>query len=412
MLWSVAWRNLWRHRTRTLIAISAVSLSYALMLVALGMKDDAHAQMLRAATSTAGGDVLVHGDGYWVTRSSDIVIPTAARHVETLAAVDGVRLIAPRIVLDGLASTTVDTRPVALHGVRPDLEILTRDVARHVVAGTFLEDADTAGLVLGIRLASRLGAQLGDRVVLTATAPDGEVTRALFHLTGILRTGTRELDEVAAYTTLAAAQAAFAMPDAVTQLGVIAEDGTDVTELAGRIEAVLDDAASLEVLTWREAVPEMVAYIDIDDALGYLFLGILYAIVLFSITNVFLMAVMERVREIGLLGALGMRGMRIGRLMLAEAFLMTALAMIAGLGLGFLGHLAISRWGVSLAMFNLEELEASGIDISGLVMRSLIIPEKWIVGSLAVAVTTVASTVYPAWRASRLAPAEAMRFYE
>jgi ABC-type lipoprotein release transport system permease subunit len=270
--------------------------------------------------------------------------------------------------------------------------------------------------VLGARLAERLGAGLGDRIVMTGTTPDGDVTRALFHLTGTLATGTRELDEIVGYTTLQAAQRALGMSDQITQIGVLAAPGVAAEGLAPRIERAL--AASdithraLEVLTWREAIPEMVALLEIDDAFDLIILAAIYVIVLFSITNTFLMAVMERVREFGLLNALGMRGTRVGRLLLGETVLMTALALTIGLGIGLAGHFAVARWGIDLARYGLDEMEMSGVDLSKLVMYSVINPAKWALAAVIVGLATIASALYPAWRAARLAPAEAMRFYE
>jgi ABC-type antimicrobial peptide transport system permease subunit len=156
----------------------------------------------------------------------------------------------------------------------------------------------------------------------------------------------------------------------------------------------------------------MVGLVEIDDAFGYIYLIVIYAVVLFSITNTFLMAVMERVREFGLLNALGLRGARVGRLMLNESVLMTLLAMAIGLTLGLAGHLAVAHWGISMASWGFEEVEVAGIDFADMVMYSTITPHKWVIGSILVALATIASAVYPAWRAARLAPAEAMRFYE
>lgn len=410
MLWRMAWRNLWRHRGRTLIMASAVALSYGLMLVSMSINQDGHDRMLREAARAAGGDVLVHGRDYWDTRASDIVVAGADSVTALLARVPGVRAAVPRVLIGGLVGTAADTRPVLLQGIRPDLETALRDVAEDLIAGTFLTGEERAPIVLGSRLAERLEAGLGDRIVLTATQPDGEVTRALFHLTGLVETGARQLDEYMAYTTLEAAQRAVTMPGMVTQIGLLTDD--DVPAVATRVVRALGGRDGLEVLTWQEAVPEMVGLVEIDDAFGYLYLIVIYAVVLFSITNTFLMAVMERVREFGLLNALGLSGARVGRLMLHESVLMTALAMGVGFALGFAGHLAAAHWGISMAAWGIEEVEMSGIDFSDMVMYSTINPLRWAVGSVAVALATVGSAVYPAWRASRLAPAEAMRFYE
>ncbi len=414
MLLKMAWRNLWRHRTRTIIMTSAVALAYALVLVALGISDDGHRRMLEEASRAAGGDILVHGRDYWATRASDIVIEDADSVLAAVAAVPGVRAVVPRVLINGLVSTSADNRPLMLQGIDPEAENVLNDYRDDVETGTYLDSATVRHpILLGQRLANRLGVKVGDRVVLTATGPDGEMTRALFHLAGTLSTGMQELDEVAGFTTLEAARDAVGMGNMLTQVGVLVAGGADVDSVAARIRSAVDARdRGLEVLTWPDAVPEMVGYVELDDAFGYIYMIVIFAVVLFSITNTFLMAVMERVREFGLLNALGLRNGRIGRLLLTETVLMTALAMVAGFGIGFAGHLAARHWGINMASYGIEDMELSGVDFSQLVMHSTIVPIKWIAASVLVAVTTVAAALYPAWRATRLAPAEAMRFFE
>ena len=418
MIWRMAWRNLWRHRGRTLIMTTAVGVSYALMLLGMGIGDDSHARMLDEATKAAGGDILVHAAGYWSTRSSDLAIRDAGAVLTAVEGVDGVREAIPRVLVNGLVSSAYGNRPVWLQGVVPAREVLVDEVADDVVSGTFLEDQRPDPIVLGSRLVADLDLELGDRVVLTATDAEGEVTRALFHLTGVLETGSRELDELLGYTTLEAARAALAMEGMLTQVGVLMDAGADVDRLdAAILEAIRDvqppeDPQSLEVLTWAEAVPEMVGFIELDDAFGYIYLAVIFIVVLFSITNPFLMAVMERVRELGLLSALGLRGHGIAALLLAETLQLTVIAMGAGFLLGYGGHLAVSHWGLSVAVWGVEELEISGVDLADMVIYSRIVPIKWLSASAFVAAATLIAAVYPAWRATRLAPAEAMRFYE
>lgn len=413
MLWKLAWRNLWRHRGRTLIMASAVALAYGIMLIGLSVNTYTRERMLDEAATAAGGDVLVHARGYWDTRATDLVIADGAATAARIAQVPGVEHALPRVLTAGLASTSADNRPVLLQGIVPELERALRDPARDLHEGSFLAGDVSAPIVLGWRLAERLEAGIGDRIVLTGTRPDGEMTRALFHLTGTLRTGTRELDESVGYTTLEAAQRALGLGTAVTQIGVIGGDRVDAETLAAGISAATAAGRDgLEVLTWSEAIPEMVGMLQMDRAMDMIYMAVFMLVVLFSITNTFLMAVMERVRELGLLNALGLKNVRIGRLMLGESALLAAVAMAAGLVLALAAHYAINRTGIPMAAWGVEDMKMSGIDVSDMVIYSTLRPLSWLGVSLIVGAATVASAAYPAWRATRLAPAEAMRFYE
>ncbi|MFP4624010.1 MAG: ABC transporter permease, partial [Gemmatimonadota bacterium] len=377
MLLKLAWRNLWRHRTRTLIMASAVALAYAIMLAGLGVSDDGHYRMLREAAEAAGGDVLVHGDGYWASRASDVIIDDGGAALETVRAVPGVETAFPRVLVNGLVSTSADNRPVMLQGIDPGTELLLHDYADDIVAGSYFDGTRDDPIILGSRAVERLELEIGDRVVLTASGPDGEMTRALFHLTGVIETGLREMDEVLGLTTVEAARRALGHPTMLTQIGVLTAGDADHERVAAAIRQAIDAAGNgLEVLTWEQAIPEMVGLIEIDDAFGYIYFAIIFAVVLFSITNTFLMAVMERVREFGLLNALGLRDRRIGQLLLTESILLTAIAMAGGFLLGLAGHLAAAHWGIPLSAYGVEEIEMSGVDMADLVMYSTINPVK------------------------------------
>jgi ABC-type lipoprotein release transport system permease subunit len=380
----------------------------------MGLGDDEHRQMLDAAVEGAGGEVLVHARGYWERRTGDLLINDASSVVETLSTVPEIRAALPRVLVSGLLSTARGNRPVQLMGVDPAREVALRDISEHVVEGSRLEDATVRSpVLLGRPVAKELEVKPGDRIVLTASGPDGELARALFHVAGIIQSGRADLDETVAYTTIDAAREALGIGDQLTQVGLLTRSGVDVDAArAAVLQALGERARELEVLTWRTALPEMVGFIQIDNAFLYVYGVIIYLVVIFAIANTFLVAVMERIRELGLLNALGLRGSRIARLILAETTLLTGVSMIVGLVLALGIHLALARWGVPVALFGVDNMDLSGVDISNMVMRSEIVPFKWLVASGLVAVSTVASAVYPALRAARLAPAEAMRFYE
>jgi ABC-type lipoprotein release transport system permease subunit len=392
---------------------SAVAFSYGLCLFSMGIGDDGHQQMLEEAAEAAGGDILVHADGYWESKSSDLVVLNSPQVLAAVEAVEGVRAAIPRMIINGLVSSANGNRVLFLQGIDAQRELALHDLSEDLERGEYLDETTRDDpIILGAIVAEKLELDLGDRVVLTATQPDGEVTRALFHLTGVIETGLKDIDEVIGITTIQAAQEALEAQGALTQIGVMTDPGLPSDSVAILIgSAIQADGNGLEVLTWQEAIPEMVGFIEVDDAFLYIYLVVILAIVAFAIANTFLMAVMERVREFGLLNALGMRGSGVAGLLLTETLLMTLLAMSIGFVLGFAGHLAADHWGIPVALWGVDSMEVSGVDFAALVMRSKITPFKWVIASILVALVTLGSALYPAWRASRLAPAEAMRFF-
>ncbi|MCO4763347.1 MAG: ABC transporter permease, partial [Myxococcales bacterium] len=269
---------------------------------------------------------------------------------------------------------------------------------------------------------AELAVHIGDRVVLTATRADGEVGRALLLVKGVIKTGSKDLDKVIALTNLKGARHAIGLTgDQVHELGLVADpetasEGIQTGALAALKAWDLGQKApkppAREVLTWQEAMPEIVGFIEIDDAFNYVYLIVLFVIVAFAIANSFLMVVMERVREFGLLSALGLTGPRIAQLLLLETLVLTLVSLTVGFILGFSGHLAMQHWGINVAEMYGMELGVGDVSLADLILRSELRPHKWLIATAGAGSLVMLSALYPAWRATRMAPAEAMRFYD
>jgi ABC-type lipoprotein release transport system permease subunit len=409
----IAWRNLWRNRTRTVIVVMAISLSYGLLLFSWGLGDAAHSKMELAALKMAGGSILVHGEGYWASQTADFVVTEPDRVLEALEGIDGVERGIRRVIINGLLSSPRGASAVRLTGVSPDDEAQLTNLAPFIVEGTFLGAETDDPLVIGRGVATDLELELGDRVVLTATDPDGAVVTALFHLSGIFHTGAAGFDDFLAYTTVAVAQQAVGMVGSVTQVGVVIRDDDDRYEVRAALLASLGGyAEGLEVITWDEAVPEMVGYIEVDDSFNYLYAVIIFIVVGFGIMNTFLMSVVERIRELGLLSALGLTPSRMLRLLFTEACLLGALSVAIGFSLGFAIHLYFANHGLDLAKLYDIDLEIAGVSMVDTLIRSELRPAKWAGAAAGVFGLVMFSCLYPAWRAIRLDPAAAMRTYQ
>ncbi len=410
----LAWRNIGRNKGRTLIVVTAVAFSLGLMLTSYGLILDRRVKMMQAAVRTAGGNILVHGDGYWDARTGDLQIPVGDRVLEATRGLDGVTAVMPRVVVQGLLTSSHGGEGIELYGIDPDLEAAVYDYGRHLVDGTFLTGDGDTPIVLGSGLAEALEVELGDRTVLTATDHTGEVTRALFRVSGVIHAGSSMIDDSMAFTTLAAARDAMGMDAQLTQVGLLIDDDDARTSVKAALVAALgDDIEALEVLTWDEAIPDLVGLIEIDDRFSTIYALVIFFVVAFGIANTLLMMVMERVREFGMLNAIGMAPARISGLVLAETFMMTLVSVIIGVALGLVGHFSLVHWGIDFSeLLGDTEVDMAGVSLNDVVIRSKLDPLRWATATLAVVVLIFASALYPAIRASRLDPVQAMRTYQ
>lgn len=413
----LAWRNLWRNYTRTLIIGSAIAFSYAMMLISMGISADTHGKLREAAEKAAGGSILINGAGWWESQASDVVVVRPGEVEAVARGVAGVRELVPRVVINGLASSALGNEPIRLSGIEVEKEFLLDDLSTKLVDGEFFGSEYESPIVLSETLANKLQVGLGDKVVLSASTPGGEVTRALFFLSGVLHSGVAGEASALAYTTVGAAQGAIEMEGELSQLGVLLATGAEQEVVVARLrealtERVYSGGDGLEVLTWQEEIPEMKGLLDFDEAFGYIYMIVIFIIVLLAIANTFLMAVMERVREYGLLNAIGLTPWRIGTLVVWESAVLGLMALAVGFVIGFSVHLIIAHVGINLASLGAGDIDMAGVGLADMVVRSRVPLVKWVVGSICVFVVVMISAIYPALRAMRLAPAQAMRFYE
>ncbi|MFT6397585.1 MAG: ABC-type lipoprotein release transport system permease subunit [Bradymonadia bacterium] len=410
----LAWRNLWRNKGRTAIVLTAIAFSLGLLLTSYGLILDRSEKAKGAAVRTAGGNILVHEEGYWASMGSDYSLVDADTIADLLRGVDGVSDVIPRVIVNGLVTSARGAEGVMLRGIDPAAELAVYDYSPFLVEGTFLTGDEEAPIVLGAGIVESLEIELGDRVVLTGTQPDGEVTRALFRLSGVIQTNSGAVDDVFAFTTIAAAQEAMSMPGGLTQLGVVLPDDETRYEVQSRIHALLaDHSQDTEVLTWDDAIPDLMGFIELDDKFALIYGIVIFMVVAFGIMNTLLMMVMERIRELGMLAAIGMSPKMVAKLVLIETALLTFVGVALGVMLGVGGHLLLSHYGLDpTAMSGGADLDIGGVSLHDMTIRSQLDPLRWTIATMIVVVLIFVSALYPAMKAARLNPVDAMRTYQ
>lgn len=406
-LLAVAWRNLWRHGRRSLITASAMAVALALCMGSLALSDGMFAQFHRVLVVQTLGHVQVHHPDYPHKRQLHFTIPDADAVVAALRQTPGVDKLSARVFGHGLLGSEETSTGARLLGVTPADELALTHLDDKLDSGRFLADAPAGEVVLGAKLAETLKAEVGAELVLITQASDGSMGTALLNVVGIARTGSAALDRAGAFVHIDDLREVLVLDDQLHEvLLTTPEVRGDADALAAATRAALGDRGLL-VRTWKEADPNVAEMLSTSDAAIWVFLVIIFGVASLGVLNTMLMAVLERTRELGVLQALGLGPWRLMALIILESALLAALSAAAGLVLGGL----MDWWMVAKGLD--FSVNGEGFSQMGVMMDPIIYgqvrPERvvWIVAILFA--VTVAASIWPAARAARLSPVDAMR---
>lgn len=403
----LAARNLARHRIRTAITMSAISLGFALIVWSIVLATGAYHALLDTAISGMAGHVVVQGEGYQEERSADIVVSRSGEVAATLREAFPGALVTRRASLQALLTSAGGSTGVMVQGVEPSAERQLTDFADQLVAGAWLEDDDTRGAIIGERLARSLDVEAGDKLVLMAQPAGGEMSSHLLRVRGVFRTGSAEQDGFLAIVPLGVVQAVLGGDDVASQVSLHLDDPSDEVGPV-RLARERVDRDDLEVLGWRQALPELVGLIQIDKAYNDIMMAFIGLIVAMGVLNTILMSVLERVREFGVMLAIGVRPRQLASVILFEGLLLGVVSITLGLALGTALGWPLVTQGLDYSDFVGETLETGGVVVNSVVYGAYDW-ERILVDAVIGVVLVVATSAWPAWTVARLEPVQAMR---
>ena len=407
----LAWRNLMRGWRRSLVVVAGVAVGLSGCLAIVAWSNGLVRQMTDGAVQTWLAHVAVHARGY--SRSPDIALALpaeAGRIVERLPAGSGAHA-SPRLRGEGLVQSARRSVRALIAGVDPERESRVSIVAQSIVAGSFLGDAGPRSaralppVVIGSEMAQRLRVGVGDRVVLRVP---GDVGAGAFRVRGLYRTASTAFDRSAAFVRLDDAQRLLEAPGRLTEVAVLLARPDEIEAFRDRVRAGLAQGLpgiEVEVLTWQEREPRLAAMLGLMGQMGWVLYAVIFAAAAFGIANALLMAVYERIREFGVLRSLGLRAGRLLRLVVVESLMLTLGGTALGLGLGVLLTLWLADVGIDLALFS-DALGEMGV---GRRLHPSLAPQDLVAPVVLAGATAVLAGLWPALKASRLRPAEALR---
>ncbi len=401
----IAWRNLWRNPRRTALALAAIGLSLALVLVYDGILRAYADWMREAITGPLLGHIQAHAPGWRKDRAMDRTLPGAGDTVEALRRAPGVAGASARIYAPALAALGEEGFAVVVLGLDPTAE----QHSKGLLAGVG-EPPSGRRVLVGRALAEVMGVKAGDVIALVGQAADGSLANDLFTVAGFVQTSVDLVNRQAVIMELSTAQELFAMPGEAHEIVVHGIDPSGAKALAATV-AALPSLATAEVLDWEALAPEMLALVRFVEIAWAFVLVLVFVAAAAGVANTMLMATFERSRELGMLLALGTRPGRIVRMVVAEALVLGAVGVLIGVALGG-GIVAIThRTGFDYQAFTgrgPSELSFAGLRWSLVLYPRLALTDV-LRGATAVLVTALLAAGWPAARASRLEPSQALR---
>jgi ABC-type lipoprotein release transport system permease subunit len=398
---NLAWRNLWRNHRRTLIMIAATTVAVWAMIFMTALMRGMVNDMVRDGIESLPGHVQVHHPEFRDDPSIGNVIAVPDSELRKRFGDSGIETWSTRINVPAMITSERATRGVTLFGVDPAMDRSITFVADNIVDGRYLETADDSGLVVGRKLLERLETDLGKRVVLMSQDPDNEIADRGFRIVGVFSAKLEAQEETLVFAGKETVRDMLGIGDFVTEIAVQGNDYRAVEPLQQKVEELLDGDA--EVLPWSQLNSYLGSMLSVMDGFVIVWTVVIFLALSFGLVNTLVMAVFERVREIGLMLALGMRP----RIILAQIVVESMMLLVIGLSLGtLLSWLTVVplQDGIDLSVV------AQGMEMFG--ASSVLYPELTlydiVLSNVVVLVLGFFASLSPAVRASRYEPIEAI----
>lgn len=402
----LAWRNLWRNRKRTGIMLAAIAIGVWAMIFMSALMRGMVEDMLVRGIDQLPGHVQIHHPHYLDDPSVVNSIPEPAVQLRAALQSGLVEQWFSRVKVPAVIASERESRGVLLYGVDPQLEQQTLLSAAKISSGRFLQGSDDKGVVIGEKLAERLETDLGKRIVVMSQDPDNNLAEKGLRIVGLYKAEFPSLEEVNVYMGKDTVQSLLNIEGQVSEIAVFGDGYRDVSTLQQSIDSAL--AASSQpgagvAAPWHVIDGYLGSTLGMMDGFVLVWIVVVFLALSFGLANTLVMAVFERVREIGLIMALGMRP----RLVLWQIMLESCLLLLIGLALGNV-----------LSLMSIQAL-ADGWDISGMaaglemagigtVLYPLLLPQDLLMANVVVIVLGLMTSFLPAWQASRYDPIRAL----
>ena len=401
----LAWRNIWRHKRRTVIIVLAMSLSLALMMFYDGLMNGFTDAIYGNAVKVLGGNIQVHAEGYRSQANSTPLLPLANAGAVVSTAESNPMVVAAtqRINTGGLVTSREGAFAVGITGLEPEKELKVNIIGQYVTEGRNLTSDDTDNLLIGKGLADAMNVKVGDRITMVGRSQHKEMRQRTMTIVGIYDLGMADIEKQTVYISLNEAKSLYEL-NAPTEVSIFLQHLGQEDEV---ITSLKSSVSGYEIESFQANYPDLANAISSKSGVMNIFSVIIIAIAGVGILNLLLMAIYERTREIGVLGAMGLKPRQISTLFVLEGIMIGLVGVVVGIIFGLAINGALMKNGMD---FGSLTQAASYMAL----VKDKVYPtwgiEKLPMRASMVAIISALAALIPAVEAGRREPAEALHF--
>lgn len=409
IIFEIAWKNVWRNKLRSFIVIVAITLGLigGLFYIAFvnGMTQTQIGSTIRSEVS----NIQIHNPKFLMNDETKYGIANTDEIVKKIEQLENIQSVSARLISFGMVSSAATGAAIILHGIDTNSETMTTDIHKNLVDGTYFETKLRNPIVIGEKLASKLKVRIGSKIVITIQDMDENLTYGAFKVAGIFKTDDTNFDQLHSFVQKEnlAGLLNYKTSDA-TEIAIRLKHNDFTEGVADQIKNILSERIAqneITVRTWRQIRPILEMLNNMTIQFTMIFVMIILVALSFAIINTMLMAIMERVREIGMLMAIGMSKVKVFLMIMLETVFLSLTGGFFGLLLSWIIIQATFKVGIDLSTFG-EGLNAYGY--SSFVRPELGIYYYFLIGGL-VMITAMLASILPARKALKLVPSEAVR---
>ncbi|MFD2516776.1 ABC transporter permease [Salinimicrobium flavum] len=403
MLVQIAWRNIWRNKTRSLIVTSSIAIGLWAGIFILAFAWGMYKNNIDETVYKQLSHLQIHHPLFSKENDAKLTVPESNRILEKLKSQPKVAAVSSRVITSGMISSTTTAGGVKIIGIDPDSEKQQIRLNENVRQGGYFESGKENEILIGEKLAKKLKVKLKSKVVLTFTDVNSDIISGAFRVGGIYRSGNLSLDEVNVYVLRPKLREFLGLrQDETNEIAILLKSEENLGSIKEYANSI---APGSKVEDWKEMAPELRLVIESFNLYTYIITGIILLALTFGIVNTMLMSVLERIRELGMLMAIGLNKLKIFLMIMLETLYLSLIGCPVGLLIGWLTIKILGNYGINISMFS-EGLSSYGFSP---VIYPALDDQKYGIVAIMCLITALLSAIYPAYKALQLNPSEAIR---